>query len=1101
MAINLDTQHNKTTTMKRLLLSLICASAIIAGVSQNYVALKDTVWGCRYFASDPATGQPTSTGNKKGTSGVSWPSMEGVEMKYYVRIPAGHCRADMYYTPYYGKALSMSVTITRTDNKKVIYNDKITTPVCLVRTEQNIDLFGDIQFPADTWYQIKLVSENGNRGIRNLSKMIFSHEANERVVTPTVFMAPSAHNNTWGSTDPGAVNENGYDWIYGEFLYPEEYAFPNRYLMCLGGSGYYSGIQVCGSNLRNTALFSAWDNGDTDKNPNLPSYLRSGAIDNNTDVAINRFGNEGTGVQSMMSNAHWKRGHWVQWLMNARPETTTITLMDNNGQESTTSYANTILTAWYKMADDPEWHYISTIRQSGTTHIFGNAGEYSFLECFSDGGGDNYVKCYMKNRFYRSVADGKWYNRNHMTPGHYNYNDGARECRYDYGHGAAYEYENCFYIEQGGFGQVNDANMYLPLATNTECVDTINIDDKYARINLAFRNNYYKQEVSYIDSLLQTPNAQQDITALAKEHIDNAGQPNYFGTKDITAIKEAYNEGAPSDITALANAIKETARNCNTIRYANVTARNFIGSQRAYLLQQTEGMGFLYAEMQDGKPVLKVGQKDRDDKCANWILCRSTKYNTMSIYNIGLGLYINFNSATLLDSEPQNISAFGRYGRGFYIGRNTSNAINVNADGTVKIGAHNAAGSQFNLHDNLSYTPLCKDVEKVIKATEAPGVFEEYKAMVPKILSMPENVLGAWTDAEELAQLRELYDDGNITIAKADQLISLIDNAQTISLNTDETAAFTIVSAARASESTPFLTIDADNYTYHKAATNKADQVWMARPKNGGHELSAQGRALNSLSDYTNANITTRETGNGAAFFMTHLGGGQYSISDIQNGPTAMSGVTSPVKTARTNSDGTQWYLKPAKEIKVSLNSIGIQSLYLDFGVKLPDNVTAYRIASLTADGPELEQLGDTIPARTPVVLKGESYGGYMLEIVPGSVGQSDSTIVRGTLLKKRGLKSKTFYTIVAKSGKPVIALALGSTVNANQCYILKEDMESLGLTATQYTIDFDKLTSVDDIKAQTTISNGKAYDLQGREANSDTKGIIIKDHKTILNK
>ena len=52
-----------------------------------------------------------------------------------------------------------------------------------------------------------------------------------------------------------------------------------------------------------TALFSAWDNGDTDKNPNLPSYLRSGAIDNNTDVKISRFGNEGTGIQSMMAAA------------------------------------------------------------------------------------------------------------------------------------------------------------------------------------------------------------------------------------------------------------------------------------------------------------------------------------------------------------------------------------------------------------------------------------------------------------------------------------------------------------------------------------------------------------------------------------------------------------------------------------------------------------------------------------------------------------------------------------------------------------------------------------------------------------------------------
>lgn len=1087
--------------MKRLSLLLAFAGVMTLCHSQNYQALRDTLWGCRYFAFDPQTGQPTNTGNKTGKYSLSWPSKEGIEVKYYVRIPAGHCRADIFYTPNYGKTLSMNVTITDPATKKVVYQGKATAPMSLATKETSTELFGDITFSSDTWYQIKLTTDDGNKTVRNVSKIIFQHVAPERVVTPAVFMAPSAHNNTWGTTDPDAVNDNAYDWIYGEFLYPEEYAFPNRYLMCLGGSGYYSGIQVVGSDLRNTALFSAWDNGDTDKNPNLPSYLRSGAIDNNTDVKINRFGNEGTGIQSMLSNAHWKRGHWVQWLMNARPETTTITLKASDGGDSVINYANTILTAWYKMSDDPDWHYISTIRQSGTTHIFGNAGEYSFLECFTDGGGDNYVRCYMKNRFYRSVADGKWYNRNHMTPGHYNYNDGARECRYDYGHGATNEYENCFYIEQGGFGKVNDANMYLPLATNTECVDTINIDDKYNRINLAFRNNYYKQEAAKIDSLLNTPNATADITAMAREIIDNAGKLNYFGTQDITAVKEAYNDGNPSDITLLANAIKETARNHNIIRYANVTGRNFIGSQRVYLLQQTDGLGALYVDMVDGQPVLKVGPCNYDDKNANWIITRSTKYNTTTFYNVGSALYLDFTKSNLLGSEPTNIAAFGRYNRGFYIGRNTSTAINVTAEGNITIGKTTASGAQFYLYDNLSYTPDCLTAQKIVRQTEAPGVFEDYKAMVPKILSMPEGVLGSWTNPDELEQLTQLYDNGNITFDKADQLISLIDNAKTISLNADQTGVFTIASAATASESTPFLTIDADNYTYHKAATNKPDQIWTARPKNGGHELSSQGRALNSLSDNGNINITTKEAGNGAAFFMTHQGGGQYTISDIQYGPTAISGTTSPVKTANTKADGNNWYLKPAKDIKLSLNSVGILSLYLDFGVKVPQGVKAYRIAALTTDGPKLEEVADTIPARTPVILKGDSYASFMFDIVTKDEQSADSSIVKGTLLKKSGMKSKTFYTITAKAGKPVIALSLGSTVNANQCYILKEDMEKLGLTENQYAIDFDNLTGIDDIKTSQATTDTKAYDLQGRETSADAKGIIIKNHKTILNK
>lgn len=1088
--------------MKKIFSLLLCATFALCGFAQNYVQLKDTLWGCRYFAFDNSTGQPYSTGSKTGRSSFTWPSRDNIEVRYYVRIPAGHVRADMLYTPAYGRALNLNVVVTKTDNKQVVYDSQINLPYQLTNKETSLELIPDMVFPADTWYQITLSCPGNVRGIRNISKILFEHDATERVVPPTVFMAPSAHNNSWHSTDPDAPNENGYDWIYGEFLYPEEYAFPNRYLMCLGGSGYYSGIQVVGTELRNTALFSAWDNGDTDNNPNLPAYLRSGGIDNNTDVAINRFGNEGTGIQSMLSNAHWKRGHWVQWLMNARPETTTVTLKDKDGNDSVISYANTILTAWYKMEDDPEWHYISTLRQSGTTHVFGNAGEYSFLECFTDGGGDNYVKCYMRNRFYRSVGSGKWYNRNYMSPGHYNYNDGARECRYDYGHGATKEYENCFFIEQGGFGQVNDSSMYIPLATNTECVDTINLDDKINRINLAFRNNYYKQITADIDQMLAADNAAGQLTALAKDYIDHAGQPGYFSKQDVALIQQAYNDGNPADINQLANAIKETAQNYNTIRYANVTGKNFVGSQRAYLLQPSDGTGFLYAELQDGKPVIKVGDKERDDKCANWIILRSDKYNTITVYNLGLGLFLNFDDPNLLSAQSQNLEAFNRYGRGFYIGKNTSNVITAANDGTISVtNNYRDSHSQFLLLDNLSYTPDLQTVLPIIEASEKPGKFEEYKALVPQILATPQGVMGSWVDPDELNSLRDLYDDGNITIDNADRLFSLIDNAKTLSLATNETGVFTITSTDESCAETPYFTIDADRNVYHRSATGKADQIWVASPRNGGHALSSQGRALCSLSESTNSNVTTEENGATPFYFMPQ-GGGAYNITNIQYGRTLLSNSTDPIKTAATtNGVANTWYLTPAKQVKVSLNSVGITTLFLDFDVLIPEGIQAYRIDTLTNYGPTFTLLEDTITARTPVIISGTPYGTPEFSVLQSQTLPTQKYVVKGTLLKKTGLKSRTYYTVSLKQGKPVLALTMGTSVNANQCYVLKEDMDELGLTETQYDIDFDNITAVDDITAAKTDKPTKAYDLQGRRIDPASKGIIIKDHKTILNK
>lgn len=1088
--------------MKQFLSLAICVLSIMGVSAQNYSTLRDTIWGCRYFATDPATGQPTQTGSKNQKSSLSWPSKRGLEVNYYVRIPKGYARADVYYISNYAKSVQMNVTVTQTDINKVIYSGQVVTPRSISTSESCIELIPATYFATDTWYQIKLVTDNGSTSLRSLSKIIFQREGTERVVSPTVFMAPSAHHGSWDSTDPDAPKDNAYDWVYGEFMYPDEYAFPNRYLMCLGGGGYYSGIQVCGSELRNSALFSAWDNGDTDKNPDLPAYLRSGAVDHNSDVKINRFGNEGTGIQSMMSNAHWKRNHWVQWLLNARPETTIVTLKDKDGNDTQTSYSNTILTAWYKMADDPEWHYISTIRQSGTTHLFGEQGEYSFLENYTDFGGDNYVKCYMKNRYYRSAGTGKWYNRNHITPSHYDYNDGARECRYDYGHGAAKEYENCFYIEHGGFGQVNDGNMYVPLPANTECVDTINIDEKYQRINLAFRNNYSKSITHTLDSLDKTVAGKIEIVNMAKDLIEKEGEIGGFSAEALADLKDAYNNGEPESIAQISTAIANMAQNYNEIRYANVLAKNHIGSQRAYIFQHTDSIGLLYAEMANGKPMLKVGPKKRDDMSANWVIVRSDKYNIVTIYNIGLGLFINFDAENLLSSEPQNIAAFGRWGKGFYIGKNTTTAINVTPEGDISIGKNTAANALFLLQDNLSFTPSTAQIKDVIAQSEASGVLEEYKAMAPNILEMPEGVVGSWTNQSEIERLRELYNDGNIEADKTYELKELIDNAQKITLDPQNSGVFVVASSVEANQDTPFLTIDADNYIYHKAATNKPDQVWFAKPQNGGHVFTSQGRALNSLSDNPGTTIQTKETANGVAFYLSNLGGGRYNLGNVQYGPTSIGGSNNPLKTYSSESANEGWYLTPAKEVRMSLNSVGTSSLFLDFDVTIPEGLEAYTLTGFNENGPLLEQVFDTIHAQTPVILRGTGYGNYAFGIIAEQNYPSAEHIMQGTLLKKSGLKSKTFYTITTKSGKPAIALTLGSSVGANQCYILKETMEALNLNESQYIIDFDNLTAVGDAtKDQPQATSGKAYDLQGRETAPDSQGIIIKNHQKVINR
>ncbi|MBP5361245.1 MAG: DUF3472 domain-containing protein [Bacteroidaceae bacterium] len=1084
--------------MKKTLLSIICALSALCGYAQNYAAIPDTIWGCRYFSYDYGESFPYNSGNKKGYTAGSWPTKDKVDMSYYARIPDGHVKATLVYNPRVNRAINLDVIITNQENKRVVYENTITVEKATVGGELSVELFPDMVFNADTWYKINFRPHDDKytSAPSRIINILFNREANKpAVVVNEVFMAPSAHNNEWLTTEPYAPDDNTYDWIYGEFLYPEEYVLPARYLMCLGGSGYYSGIQSTNGRGTVSALFSAWDNGDTDVNPNLPDYLRSGAVDHNPDggVEINRFGAEGTGIQSMMYPATWKPGHWVQWLMNARPETVELELPDKDGNLQTVKYANTILTAWYKMADDPDWYYVSTLRQSGTTHLFGRNGEYSFIECYGELGGDLFCRGYMKNRFYRSAGSGTWYNRNYMSGGHYDYNDGQRPCRYDYGHGATSLYENCFYIEQGGFGMVNDSSRYVAFPSSYECVDTIDLDSKQERINEAFRNANYNQTIEDIDQV-----GDDVVKVYAEELVNNVGKVGGYGQEHSADIIAAYNNGNPTDIGALKQALKQTALKYNKIRYANVTNKSHIGAQRAYVLDNTEGYGLLYVDSSSGTPVIKTADLDREDLRANWMIVRSDKYGTLCIRNIATGLYVNTEAENMLSAEPQNITAFARSGKGFYLGNTSTECVVAAADGSTSVGRFSATGGQYLLHDNLSMTPNTELVLQAVEECDAPGKFEEYKTMVPDILNTPEGVLGYWTNPTEKEQLSALYDDGNITDDKASELIALIDNAQKITVDTKKIGAFTILYPdAEANMSS--LTIGDDNSLSNKSTTGKADQVWLGIPKQGGYELSSQGRAINYLTDKSGLTVTTKPEGEGAPIFFNPQSAGLHSISDVQYGPVAINGSGSAIKTANKGSEGNNWYIKPAETVKVTLNSGGITSLYLDFDVQIPEGVEVYTLAGFDNGAPTLTTMTGTIPAHTPVILKGENYAALQMPIIPAQTFPEEEGLMKGTLLKKTGLKSKTFYTVAVKSGKPCLALSLTNSVTANQCYILKEDMEALGLTENQYDFDFDSATAIKEVESQESgVKSGATYDLQGRPATEATQGIVIEKGKKI---
>ena len=316
------------------------------------------------------------------------------------------------------------------------------------------------------WYRFQLTG--GTPGVTILKDFTVT-SSNATGTNANVFLAgwrsmPSLHIFTFGSTDASLPSGNAFDWIYDEVMIPTDADYHGTYAEAFGFKGGYIGIQNNGSNGGTdyrTVIFSSWDNGDTDSDPELADFKRSGVIATGEaeHVTAERFGGEGTGCHIILNGNLWKPGQWVRFLLNTRPEQ--ITLSDG------TIYNNTLLSAWYWAEGvDTEWHYIGTIRQSGTTNYFGSNFNAFLEEYTRTNNSQGYAihKAYYRRIFTRSMQSGTWYNRNQFTWSHTDggTDDGARNDWYQTALDD-FEGEPAIYMQSGGYIDPYTGKSDIPL--------------------------------------------------------------------------------------------------------------------------------------------------------------------------------------------------------------------------------------------------------------------------------------------------------------------------------------------------------------------------------------------------------------------------------------------------------------------------------------------------------------------------------------------------------------------------------------------------------------------------------------------------------------
>ena len=449
-------------------LAFLALAIAMPTYATDWQAKTDTIWPARHYRE--LRGE--ATGSQRSETYINWNYTEGTTLVYGIHFPTGHVRADAVFKAKSGKKVTFGVRIVHPATGTVVY-DNSTTSTRVTTLEQTMEIMADTEMPYDGWYRFELTCPNGSNTLDRLNLLLFQRTSTLNITDSEIFMAPSVH--LWWSTQvPGAPSGQSYNWTYLEVMYPSSFKQPATYQMAIGTDGMYSGIQMpnrSDGSYGHTVLFSIWDNGDVDKDKNLPDIMRAGAVDLGPEAYATRFGGEGTGASIRYNrDDFWEFDHWVQFLYNVRPDIVSVVNEDGTVSE----FESTLQTVWFKQAEDTDWRYMGTLRMAGANRL--TSGIYSFLENFGEKGGNLMRRCYFRNGAMRSAANGKWYALNHAGYGH-TQGKGTRNSRYDYGHGVTELFDKTFYLETGGYMGTRDSasTCEAPVMGEMPWVDTIDI--------------------------------------------------------------------------------------------------------------------------------------------------------------------------------------------------------------------------------------------------------------------------------------------------------------------------------------------------------------------------------------------------------------------------------------------------------------------------------------------------------------------------------------------------------------------------------------------------------------------------------------------------
>ena len=226
--------------------------------------------------------------------------------------------------------------------------------------------------------------------------------------------------------------------------------------------------------------------------------------------------------------------------------------------------------------------------------------------------------------------------------------------------------------------------------------------------------------------------------------------------------------------------------------------------------------------------------------------------------------------------------------------------------------------------------------------------------------------------------------------------------------------------------------------------------------------------------------------GNGTGDYASYLKKGIYTAADED---AVIGGTDYTV-------DAAQWIVEDATGIDVTITDAGYATLYVPFAVEIPEGVEAKKGTIGSNDKEKwlsLSNIDGTIPASTPVVLKGKS-GTYTFNIT-ADVDAIEGNALSGTYLSKA--VGENTYLMAKPADKEVgFYLAESGNIPANKAYL---QGDGTGPLVKAFFFAEDGETAINNVNVNDNVNNAAIYNIAGQRINKLQKGINIINGRKVL--